>query len=387
VLEGPYAILLGIVIAELIVFFAIASRKDLMQRLQDRGVTLSPFIFLFDVGRVPRMRKLTENPLTRKIMLVAGIINLVFLVALFYWQVLPSLVNIIKSMIWGVGEPSSPFVPVIPGLTINISSFIYILLALSIAIAMHELFHAIAAYAVGWKVEAWGVGLFLIFPVAYVKPSEEDFSKSSLKSKATVLSAGVLANTLLFLIVLPLLSMASAQVVTVPTIIGLTGEDTPAGIAGIEPPSVILSINGTRITSVADLQEFLWPLMNRTVTLEFNLSKGVWVGELINYSVTDSEIYVVKKNAGELIGIYIADTPTVNTSMSTIYSVRFLYWMQVVNFSLGIINAAPLYISDGGRLLSEALKGKVHPAINHVIQGGTVLAIGILLVVGLMSFV
>lgn len=389
VVEVTYAALLAIIAAELVIFATVASNKERYERLQARGITISPFIILIDMGKVPRLRKLTESPITKKLLFILGLINFVVLIGLFYWQVLPSLYNIFKTIVYGVGQATSPFVPVIPGITINIQAFLYIIMALSIGVAAHELFHAIAAYAVGWRVEAWGVGLFLIFPVAYVKPSEEDFQKSSLKSKTTVLTAGVLANTLLFLIALPLLPAVTAQITTVPVIVGVdtSSPNTPAVVAGIEAPAVIISINDTRINSVNDLHQYLGPLMNKTVVLDFKLVPAQIIGETVFYNTSNVTVYRVLKPAGSLIGIYISDLPTADTNPLAIHAARFIYWLELVNISLGLINAAPLYISDGGRLLSELVKEKAHPVVNHVIQGGTVLAIVVLLVVGLIRFI
>ncbi len=389
VVEATYAALLAVIAAELAIFAIVASSKERYDRLQAKGVTVSPFMILVDMGKVPRLRRLTESPITRNLLFAFGIINFVALIGLFYWQVLPSLYNIFKTVMYGGGQATSPFVPVIPGVTINIQAFLYIIMALSIGVAAHELFHAIAAYAVGWRVEAWGVGLFLIFPVAYVKPSEEDFKKSSLKAKTTVLAAGVLANTLLFLIALPLLPVVTAQISTVPVIIGVdtSSPDTPAVVAGIKAPAVIVNINGTRINSISDLQRYLGPLMNESVVLDFKLAPARIVGETVLYNASNITVYRVLKPAGSLIGIYISDLPTAGTNPLAIHAARFIYWLEIVNISLGLINAAPLYISDGGRLLSELVKEKAHPAVNHVIQGGTVLAIVVLLVVGFLRFI
>ena len=375
------------VLTEIMVLTLISTNKELKDKLGKKGITVSPFMILWDVGKVPRVKKLTESKLTRQVFLIAGLLNFAALLGLLYWQVLPSLYNIFNVWISGRGQVSSPFVPVIPGLTISIESFIYILLALSIGVAFHEFFHALAAYSVNWRVEAWGVGIFLIFPLAYVKPSEEDYSKASIKAKATVLTAGVLANTILFLIAVPLLPLVTSQLSLAPTIIEVanTTPPPPAVKAGIQAPSVILSVNGTSVKSIYDFINLLKEYSNRTVVLDLKLTPGRIVNGRVYFNTSGATNYLVVKPAGGKIGIYLEDIPTYRTSSLTIAGVKFLYWFEIINISLGLINAAPLYISDGGRLISDAF-GEKYSILNHLVQGGTAVAITALLIIGLIRF-
>jgi len=375
------------VLAEIMILSLISANKELKNRLEKKGITVSPFMVLWDVGKVPKVKRLTESRFSRQIFFIAGLINFVALLGLLYWQVLPSLYNILNVWISGRGEVSSPFVPVIPGLTISVESFFYILLALSIGVAFHEFFHALAAYSVNWRVEAWGVGLFLIFPLAYVKPSEEDYNKASIRAKATVLTAGVLANTILFLIAVPLLPMVSSQLSLAPTIIDVvnTTPPLPAVKAGITAPSVILSVNGTSVKSIYDFINLLKEYSNKTVVLDLKLTPGRIVNGKIYFNTSQATNYFVVKPAGGKIGIYLEDIPTYKTNSLAIAAVKFLYWFEIINISLGLINAAPLYISDGGRLISDAL-GEKHSMFNHLIQGGTVVAIATLLLIGFIRF-
>ncbi len=380
-------IMLYAVIGEIVVLTLLSSDKRLKEKLEARGVAISPFVIMVDVGKVPRLRRVTSSRITRAFFLIAGLINFAALLILLYWQVLPSLYGVIHSAVSGAGKVSSPFVPVIPGLTISLDVFPYILIALSIGVALHEFFHALAAYAVGWRVDAWGVGLFLIFPLAYVKPSEEDYRASSLKAKATVLSAGVLANTVLFLLSMPFLPLAAAHIATAPTIVGLmnTSQELPALKAGIKPPLVILSVNDTHVSSVYQFIDLLIPYRNKTVLIYLRASEATLKNGEVLFDPNSSHIYVIRKPAGSMIGVYLQDIPVYGTSQLAIEVSKFLYWMGIVNISLGIINAAPLYISDGGRLISEVLKGR--RVLNHIVQGGSVIAIVMLLAVGLMKFI
>ncbi len=387
-LSTPYAVMLGVLAAELAFFGIVASRPDLSKRLSERGVTVSPFVILIDMGRVPRFRRLSSSRKFRVGALVAGLANFGVMLFLFYWQVLPALYRIISSIfVTGAPHARSPFIPVIPGVTIGIQSFIYLLLALSVGVAFHELMHAIVAYAQGWRVEAWGVGVLFIFPLAYVRPSEEDYSRAPLKAKAAVLTAGILANTILFLIAMGLTPVVTAQVHTAVTIVSLEkNPSAPAVKAGLPAPSLLVSINGTRIGSIGELQKYLYPIYPRNVTLDFRLCKAKIIGGLVK-PIGPPENYIVRKPAGSKIGILVAQMPLCNTSQAALYVSRFLFWLSIVNISLSLINAAPLYISDGGKLVAEVLRGRAPGWVNHTVQGGTVVATIVLLIIGFMNFV
>jgi len=388
-LDPAYVVMIAIIVAEIAASLAVMLRPSTAERLKKRGVSVMPLMILVDMGKVPRFKRLSESRAFKVGVLIAGLVNFAVVLALFYWQVLPAMYRIISSLfIRGAAQASSPFVPIIPGVTIGLRSFLYILLALSVGVAAHELMHAIVAYAEGWRVEAWGVGIFIIFPLAYVRPSEEDFERASLKAKAAVLTAGVLANTILFLIAMGLMPMVSAQITTELTVVSLVSNpDAPAVKAGLPAPSIIVSINGTKVDSIQKLQQFLAPIYPKNVTLVMAVIKAEIIGgEIVKPMENHTEVFIIHKPANEKLGIYIADLPSWRTPALALYSAKFLFWLSIVNISLSMINAAPLYISDGGRLISEALKGRAPAWVNHLIQGGTVVATIVLLIIGLLRF-
>ncbi len=386
---GAYLAIFAVLLVEVMLFALVMSRPDISKKLSSKGVTVTPFMILVDMGRVPRFRRLSESRGFKVAALIAGLVNFAGMLAVFYWQVLPALYRIVSGFIvTGTPHARSPFIPVIPGVTIGIQSFIYILMALSLGIAFHELMHALVAYAQGWRVEAWGVGLLLIFPLAYVRPSEEDFRKAPLKAKAAVLTAGILANTILFLIAMGATPLVTSQISTSVTIVSLIkNESSPAVKAGLPAPSILVSINGTKITSIYELQRYLAPIYPRNVTLIMRVIKAEVIGGMVKPVEKSPETYVIHKPAGSKIGIYVTQLPSWGTPPAMLYLARFLFWLSIVNISLSMINAAPLYISDGGRLVTEALRGRAPPWVNHLIQGGTAASMVILLIVGLTNVI
>ncbi|OYT51409.1 MAG: hypothetical protein B6U73_02065, partial [Desulfurococcales archaeon ex4484_204] len=228
---------------ELLIYALFSFNSGIAGYLRGRGVSVYPFTVLIDLGKVPRFRTIERSKRLRSVLLITGLANFLALVAMFYWYIAPSVKALLEALV-RVKVPESPFIPIVPGVTVNVSTFLYILLALSIGVALHELFHAIAAYSVGWRIDAWGVGVFLIFPLAYVKINEEDYKQAKLKCKATVLTAGVLANTILFLIAISLAPVVASHITSAVVIVGLDESDptAPAVMARIPCPSIIYSI-------------------------------------------------------------------------------------------------------------------------------------------------
>ncbi len=387
-MELVHQVLIAVITAEIFLYIVVSTNVGLRERLTRKGISIYPFMCLIDLGKMPKLRiKPGSSNLLRLLLLISGIANFVFLLYIFYQTLLPYVVMLIRGLIVGA-KISSPFIPIVPGITVSINQFIYIILALSVGVALHEVFHALAAYLNGWKVESWGIGLFLIFPLAYVKPSEEDYRKSSIKSKAIVLSAGVLANTILFLIAMALMPIAFANIQTAVVIMSVEGNaTTPAYKAGIPYPSIIVSINNSKIDSIDDLRNVLMKYKNSSVTYVIGIMKAKITGDVVK-PVSNVSYYVVHKPKGKWrLGIVITELPLASTSLFTIALARLLYWFYIVNISLAIINAAPLYVTDGGRLISEVLSRVKLGVLNHIVQGLTAVFVAIFLLIGLMRFI
>ena len=383
-----HQVLITIIIAEVLSYLVISTNMSLRERLARKGVSVYPFMYLIDLGKIPKFKvKSKFSNVLSLLLLVFGVANFVFLLYIFYQTLLPYVIMLIKGLVVGA-QVSSPFIPIVPGITVSVNQFIYIILALSIGVALHEIFHAFAAYLNGWRVESWGIGLFLIFPLAYVRPSEEDYKKSSIKSKAIVLSAGVLANTILFLIAMALMPVAFASIQTAVVIVSVERNATaPAFKAGIPYPSIIVSVNNSKVSSIDDLRNMLMKYRNISVTYVMGIMKAEIVGDVVK-PTSNISYYIVHKPKGRWrLGIIISEMPLATTSPLTIALARFLYWFYVVNISLAIINAAPLYVTDGGKLISEVLSRVKLNLLNHLVQGLTAAFVAIFLLIGLMRFI
>ncbi len=386
-------VLLAVLVAELIIYLLSNYHKGFSARIRRTGLNVGLFTLMIDVGKFAGLKVRRFNTVSRIVGFV-GIANLISLIALFYWIAIPSLLNIIKSVTSAGVVGESPFVPVVPGVTIKGLSIIYFLLSIAIAIVAHELSHALIAINEGIEVQSWGLGIFLIFPFAYVRIDDESFNKASLSSKVRVLSAGILSNTALAIVVLLLMNYVSGilyQHIAV-VICGLDrslGPDAPAILANIPVPSVINSINGTPIKILSDLRSYLISIANKSTSLVLNVSKFNY---LIDDSIVDSIdgyqlIEVYKPSYYPRLGILVVEAYLPSVPKELYYLARAFFWIYLVNISLAVFNAAPLIITDGGRIIDEFLRKYGLRKVSNVIQALTIIIVVVLLITGFVNFI
>lgn len=255
------------------------------------------------------------------------------------------------------GESGGGLVPIIPGLTIKGEALLYIIVNIGIGAAVHELAHAAASKAVGVPLRSTGALLAVVIPGAFVEPDEEAFNQASLLVKAKILSAGPASNFVLALALLLLLAAlthasSGVQIMSVEP-------GSPAWEAGLKPGFTIQWINDTRINTIGDLQNALEPYRNSSVTL---VIKGV------DENGAEKAFIVHKPATRKLIGITVRQAKGVQWMPDSVYYTltSFTAYGYLVNVSLAMINAAPLFITDGGRMLGELLRRKLGD-----VKGGT----------------
>lgn len=275
------------------------------------------------------------------------------------------------SHLFGTGEvgqstSSVRLVPIIPGVTIGLSQAPYLLIALVIAILVHEGFHGLAATSTTVRIKSVGLFIALFLGGAFVEIEEGDLKDKSLRDKAKVISAGVAVNLLLagvflsaFMFLVPALSHGVE-------IYGL--EKGYPAYSILRVGDVILSVNGVPTPDLQHLQSLapFPPYVNLSI--------------LRNNSYLSITVPTVDGKIGVFLGDYIP--PQYYALINTIY------WLFTINFSLALFNALPLYITDGGKLLTEALKTLIPSAgerISYWIQGLFLLML--ISAIGLSTFV
>ncbi len=147
-------------------------------------------------------------------------------------------------------EPVPPSqVLVLPGIN-PILPLWYGLLALIVAIVIHELSHGVLSIVGKMKVKSMGVLLCVIPVGAFVEPSARDMEKADRKVRRRVFAAGPMSNIVAALFFAMLFSwgfMASAEPVVDGILVLEVVEDSPADYGGIEPGMVIYTFNGSEV--------------------------------------------------------------------------------------------------------------------------------------------
>ncbi len=265
----------------------------------------------------------------------------------------------------------APFAPLLPGVTISIETFLLLLPGLSIAIIVHELAHAVAAKAEGLRVKSAGFVVFLAFVFgAFVEVDEEELKKARLVSKLSVYSAGVAANIVLAFIllhgVLTPLATSNTGLIIVDVV-----DNSTAARAGLRPFDIIVGVNGTRVESFQDLSRVLEEGAQKAYnqTYVFTVLRD---NSYVNITLHRLD----EKKIGVLIGPISLSLVELMGTRNAYYFYQLLFYAFMINYVIAIINAAPIFITDGARAVDavfERVAGKRGMIISRSIQVATLL--------------
>lgn len=278
--------------------------------------------------------------------IVFGVIGFIFIIIL-----------LAKSFLDLFLKPELPasVVPLIPGVQIG-SIFLPFwigIISIFIVALVHEFSHGVVAIAHNLKLKSSGFGMFLLFPIAFVEPSEKDLKKQKASVQNSVFAAGPFANLVLGALVLvlsiALLTPAMNAVAEKSTgieIVNVT-KDFPAEQAGIAPGSVVSQLNNYTITSY---ESFLAALVsvkpNETINITANGNQFALttVPNPNNKDVPYMGVLVNPKGVFK-DGFY-------NNLNIVLFWIRdFFAWLFVISIGIGLINLFPIFITDGARML------------------------------------
>lgn len=317
----------------------------------------------------------------------------------------------------------------IPGLN-PILPWTYGWAALIVTIVIHEAGHGIVARVYNTKVESTGIVLFLGIPIgAFVNIQQDELNKTTFKQKSAILTAGPLNNmimagislVLLFFVVSTLTPIPNSQ----PTDIGLkilgVNDNSLAQSIGLEKDSVLRSINGEPMNDVSKFREILKDNVGSYIEIKWtssdnqnhsssvklpdvppanNIILGVSLTNLNPDPVLVLDIY---KNAFTSSPLAILMPPTIQQSivpfsdlMAPYYTSslfgdffpivsNFLFWNWFINFNVGIFNALPIAMLDGGQWYGSLLEKKFKTK-NTRLSPSTILTL-IMLAIVVMAFV
>ncbi|MEZ0289904.1 MAG: site-2 protease family protein [Sulfolobales archaeon] len=392
-------IILYILLIELLLYLISMSRSG-REFLSKIGLEVSVFTILIKKrGGLDLLDRIRGG---RKSILLfrAGVIVMFVSIVLFYATVYLIGVNYVITFINSFLNPSTerlgppPVAPIIPGITITGVDIVYLLIAIGISVAFHELGHAIASKTHDVPLKSYGAGIFLIMPLAFVEVDDERMM-SDKRVATRILSAGVLFNMILFLIslaiILSILWISPLLGVIQGAVIASVEPDSPAYRAGIRPGLLITSVNGSTIYTLDNFLPYRM-LISSPETLYLNIT-GVYP----NGSVLRTIVY--KPSNATRIGVvfdgvyipivgFFTGALIIPTSSSYVRLwlledlLRLMVWMMIINISLAVVNAAPLYITDGGKILSLYLSKRA----SNIIQMITVVGFAMIFTVSLLFY-
>jgi len=261
------------------------------------------------------------------------------------------------------GGAVQPVIPLIPGITISLSSLHYFILAALLVFIFHEMSHAIAARIEGIKVKDIGLMFMVLIIGGFVELDDEDMDRVPLSSKLKILSSGSTMNLLtgiiatlllinLYLVLSPLY-LPSSGVVIVDVL-----DNSPADSAGIVYGDIILGINGIRIYNTVEFTKILSGIPANT-TVILNLLRGNLAVKGGAHPYNPKIVYLGVR----VFNYYPLRIPLPRQfQMFPWHLYNFLNWFEVISISAALINMLPIPFFDGDRFFENLFK---HPIFNR----------------------
>jgi membrane-associated protease RseP (regulator of RpoE activity) len=253
-------------------------------------------------------------------------------------------------------EQATGFVLLLPGLTISWGTLPYIIIVLFITLATHELAHGIAALIDKVPLKSAGIFLAIVMPGGFVEIDEDVLNKSKIMTKLRVFAAGSFANIAVWALIMILLtnfaitispfynSESSGVLIT-----GLV-ENGPAQLEGLRNGDVIFALNGTKITDVDALRNFMQNIAPNSYILA-DTSAGM-IG-------IQTQPHPAQSNMSQ-IGVYPFDYHEPRFSWASgsfpYHLYLFEFWASIILLWIALFNMIPLYPLDGDRFLYSILE-------------------------------
>ncbi len=171
----------------------------------------------------------------------------------------------------------------IPGLN-PLMPFWYTLIALIIAMVLHELAHGLQTVSNNMRVKHTGL-LHCIVPLgAFVEPNQEDVDKASRRAKLDLYSAGIATNFVVGAVAFVLFSTVMLGGISSPygdsAAIYYETADSPAYEAGLPAGAIILTVEGEEFTYTTDPTVTYGWNPGEMVTVVYQLEDGEHTAQL-----------------------------------------------------------------------------------------------------------
>ena len=336
----------------------------------------------------------------RRTFLVYGTLGVVVVAAC---SVLMTVMIIVTAYLTMLIQPDpSPIIQpqnllLIPGVNDFVPSTFAVWFALVFAVVIHEFGHGLLSRVEKIRVKYTGI-LALVIPIgAFVEPDEEEIEKSPLATKLRMFAAGITNNLVVGAICILALILLLGMVVH------------PADLAGMQPGTVILAIDGVPVANTTDISTLLAETIPGQTIQVLGEYKGVqqmyditltsvppdltgssagnttsgFMGVLYGdpQAITDTlHAWTHPETLGDVLvsalnflvlpfsslagsssfGMLVTDTPDpafLAAPFDGFWEViHVLYWCAWVNILLGTFNALPIGPLDGGQMLREGVK-------------------------------
>ena len=253
----------------------------------------------------------------------------------------------------------TPLAPLIPGVTIPLTTFIYVIIGASIGILLHEIFHGVLAKKFNVKIKSGGFFalLFIAFG-GFIEIDENDLKKLKPYQRLPIYSAGVIANLLIVYIVVIVALILNSFELTYLTFFKLKVDVYKLYVIDNETRAThILSgyihdVDGVYPMSIYDIINIVSLYYTNNITT-LNLSILTQTSKtILNLNVDKVEIYIKS-----LSTIYLYDpSEEIIVKISNNEFYNFLLWVYIMNITLAWLNALPAYPLDGYLYLDSLLE-------------------------------
>ena len=280
-------------------------------------------------------------------------------------------------------------------------------IALVVTIIIHEAGHGIVARVYNIKVESTGLLLILGFPIgAFVNIAQEELSRTPLRQKSAILTAGPLNNMVTAVVSLIALyfiasTLTPISVHNIPqygvVVVGV-GDHTLAGSIGLSKGSIVETVAGQKVHNTDDLLKLLKSNLGNTVRIMWQdgsghqITRSVTLPEsgqanhgVLGVSITNGvpdPVQVLNKYKDAFTfrsnPIILLFPPTIVQEVvpysdlmapkyhSSILGPAFpavanmIFWLMFFNFNVGIFNALPIGPLDGGQYYKSVIESRVN---------------------------
>jgi membrane-associated protease RseP (regulator of RpoE activity) len=255
--------------------------------------------------------------------------------------------------------------PLLPGITISLRWFPYLLIAIGLAITVHELSHGVVASLEQIAVKSAGIILAPITFGGFVEPDEDEFHKARLLSKLRLVASGSLAN-LVFGLIITLIA-TSIFIPNSGVLIMNVDEAGAAYSAGIRPWEVLLTINNTQINNLIDLTH----VMNTVRPGDFLVVETTTGTQLLTTMPSPTNTSRGIMGISNLVDYFALRVGEVSPEF-TYHCNLTLYWLSLLMINLAVFNMLPLFPLDGEAYLYSIIQEKTtkyHKPLRYILNG------------------